>query len=315
MRRWGSYRSIVQDTPSYRFIFKHATEAFSFFQLGVRPDARQPANLPHQHGYSYAHIVGPVCILNLDLRFERSLTSVFSEHSLDGVFQYLDALRERNELLASGKRDPMGAGGVPLQHLIVVSSICVMYGDFSSLEAAMETVPEVLNLDPMELEDDLKDHWRSPCHRAERLVILHKLFSFAAAAKCRVTIVSGDVHLAALGVLENTAPEYSNSNARSIVQVITSPVMNTPTHGSSLKLTETVCGGVEKLDEHVVGKMVRMPGKSSKVVSARNYVEMKMEHESNAISVRFILENDPMQPSVDIAPYSETEPLEFVIDK
>ncbi len=54
-----------------------------------------------------------------------------------------------------------------------------------------------------ELEDDLRDHWTSPPHLQERLRSVHRLLKFSAETECRVTILSGDVHVAAVGVIES----------------------------------------------------------------------------------------------------------------
>lgn len=51
-----------------------------------------------------------------------------------------------------------------------------------------------------EIEDDLLDHWRSKEHEDERKMLLKKLFDFANSSSTRITIISGDVHVGAVGV-------------------------------------------------------------------------------------------------------------------
>lgn len=51
----------------------------------------------------------------------------------------------------------------------------------------------------IELLDDLEDHWAAAVHKKERNDLIRRLQAFAKEKKVRVTILSGDVHLAAVG--------------------------------------------------------------------------------------------------------------------
>jgi hypothetical protein len=58
-----------------------------------------------------------------------------------------------------------------------------------------------------ELLDDLLDHWSSSRHYVEKGLLMNDLRQLATDRKLRITIISGDVHLAAYGFISST-PTY-----------------------------------------------------------------------------------------------------------
>ncbi|MDF5950495.1 hypothetical protein P4193_02460 [Pseudomonas aeruginosa] len=76
-----------------------------------------------------------------------------------------------------------------------------------------------------ELEDDLRDHWRSKPHRDERQRLIKRLLNFSAKGT-RVTIVSGDVHVAAAAVIESSLPQHGNG-AGAIFQLVSTGIVHT----------------------------------------------------------------------------------------
>lgn len=82
----------------------------------------------------------------------------------------------------------------------------------------------------VEVLDDLDDHWTAKSHKAERKFVIEDLQDLAADKSIRITILSGDVHLAAIGQF------YSNpklglakhKDFRYMPNVISSAIVNTP---------------------------------------------------------------------------------------
>ncbi|KAH8682408.1 hypothetical protein BX600DRAFT_376013 [Xylariales sp. PMI_506] len=82
----------------------------------------------------------------------------------------------------------------------------------------------------VEVLDDLDDHWTAKNHKDERKFIIEDLQDLAADKSVRITILSGDVHLAAIGQF------YSNpklqipkhKDFRYMPNVISSAIVNTP---------------------------------------------------------------------------------------
>ncbi|KAK3397933.1 hypothetical protein B0T20DRAFT_453974 [Sordaria brevicollis] len=82
----------------------------------------------------------------------------------------------------------------------------------------------------VEVLDDLDDHWTAKNHKEERAIVIEDLQDLAADKSVRVTILSGDVHLAAIGQF------YSNpklgipkdKDFRYMPNIISSAIVNTP---------------------------------------------------------------------------------------
>ena len=98
----------------------------------------------------------------------------------------------------------------------------------------------------VDLLDDLDDHYTARTHKRERNLLIERLQTVCAEFSVRLTILGGDVHLAALGRF------YSNPNLhipveadhRYMVNVVSSAITNKPPYfagvfeipGQSLKL-------------------------------------------------------------------------------
>ncbi|KAK4231219.1 hypothetical protein QBC38DRAFT_355345 [Podospora fimiseda] len=82
----------------------------------------------------------------------------------------------------------------------------------------------------VEVLDDLDDHWTAKSHKQERSIVIEDLQDLAADKSIRITILSGDVHLAAVGQF------YSNpklglakhKDFRYMPNIISSAIVNTP---------------------------------------------------------------------------------------
>lgn len=82
----------------------------------------------------------------------------------------------------------------------------------------------------VEVLDDLDDHWTAKNHKAERKVIIEDLQDLAADRSVRITILGGDVHLAAIGQFySNPKLELAkHKDFRYMPNVISSAIVNTP---------------------------------------------------------------------------------------
>lgn len=82
----------------------------------------------------------------------------------------------------------------------------------------------------VEILDDLDDHWTAKNHKTERTWLIEDLQDLAAEKSIRVTILSGDVHLAAIGQF------YSNPSLnlakdkdyRYMPNIVSSAIVNAP---------------------------------------------------------------------------------------
>lgn len=171
-----------------------------------------------------------VAFLGLDCRTERMKDEILSQDTYDRIFERL-----RREIV---KGETM--------HLIVLLGVPIAYPRLNFLEnvltsRAMDPIKALGRLGMfggflnkfdggVEILDDLDDHWTAKHHKHERNWFIQELQELAAEKSVRVTILGGDVHLAAVGQF------YSNKKLRIpkdqdhryMPNIISSAIVNTP---------------------------------------------------------------------------------------
>ncbi|KAI1107613.1 hypothetical protein F4804DRAFT_105100 [Jackrogersella minutella] len=177
-----------------------------------------------------------VAFLGIDARTERTRHQVNYEETYDLIFG-----RVRDELSAAA------AMGLPFRHLILLLGIPIAYPRLTWLENVFSSplIAPVKFLNrrfgfgggvfnhfdgSVDLLDDLDDHYTARTHKKERNALVHRLQEVCAEFSIRLTILGGDVHLAALGRF------YSNPNLhipvekdhRYMVNVVSSAIVNKP---------------------------------------------------------------------------------------
>ncbi len=287
---WGSYPLEDHDCPVYQGVFAIAKTCFALFQRHSLPGTTPPCTLPGQSAFSAGYRMGKMGLLALDMRSERSperrrggnmqSALVLSEGSWSAAYQWLDAQKD-------------------MKHLVLMSSIPVVHPSFELLEKMLGVLPG-----QQELEDDLRDHWTSAAHRSERLRLIHRLFDYSQQQGCRVTIVSGDVHVAAVGVLESRRTA-SDSNAQVINQVTSSGIVHTPPVATARYFLEQACLQVETVDRGITAAMYEFPTTSRRLIGARNFMTIEpdaMDDPAQRLWVNWWVENEAQPSSKVIHP-------------
>lgn len=244
---WGSYEPERQQSPVFQGIFEIAREHFFLFQ---RQGVQNPSCIAPGLGFSVGHKIGNFGLLVLDLRSERSIDQIASPSHWEKIYHWM----EQSEGLC---------------HLFVVSSIPVMHPSFGLLEQSLGIFPG-----QQEIEDDLRDHWTSRGHTGERLRLIHRLLDLADRKKVRITIISGDVHISALGVIESS--RHSNgSNLNVINQLTSSGVVHPPPAGALLFALNHLFNEEEEIDRDILGRMLKFPGTSYRFIGKRNWLSLE----------------------------------------
>jgi hypothetical protein len=246
---WDDH-DIFDNSPVFQGIFCIAREYFQLFQLHSNAATPPAGLLPNQTGFNCGFRVGAYGILALDLRSERTEEQVMTHESWNAVYQWLDQQKG-------------------CSHLLVLSSIPVIHPDFATLETLLRALPG-----QQELEDDLRDHWLSRPHRQERLRMIHRFLGWSAEAKGRVTLISGDVHVGALGILESDR-EDTPINARIINQLTASGIVHPAPPAMALFYLEHVGDRVEQVDRGITATMFQFPGTSHRYIGARNFLSLE----------------------------------------
>ncbi|POR39107.1 Uncharacterized protein TPAR_00697 [Tolypocladium paradoxum] len=173
---------------------------------------------------------GKVALLAVDCRTERTEHDVVQDRTWEKIM---------NRLYAEVRRGQV-------EHLLVLVGVPIAYPRLVWLENILTSRlmnpvkalgrtgvfgKALNNIDGgVEVLDDLNDHWTAKNHKHERSIILEDLQDLAIDKSLRITLLSGDVHLAAVGQF------YSNPklglakhrDPRYMPNIISSAMANTP---------------------------------------------------------------------------------------
>ncbi|KAI0011003.1 hypothetical protein F4779DRAFT_263452 [Xylariaceae sp. FL0662B] len=222
-----------------------------------------------------------IAFLGIDARTERTRHQVNYPETYDLIFD-----RVRQELGAAANM------GQPFKHLILLLGIPIAYPRLTWLEnvfsSPMIAPIKFLNRrfgfgggvfnhfdGSVDLLDDLDDHYTARTHKKERNALIERLQTISAEFSVRITILGGDVHLAALGRF------YSNPNLnipieedhRYIVNVVSSAIVNKPPPAAIANLLASR-NKIHHLnadtDETLLSLFDKDPGNSNKTMGSNN---------------------------------------------
>jgi hypothetical protein len=148
----------------------------------------------------------------------------------------------------------------------------------------------------VDLLDDLDDHYTAHTHKKERLFLVQKLQELASEFSVRVSILGGDVHLAAVGrFYSNLKLNVSISNDhRYMVNIISSAIVNKPPpqavanllarrnklHHLDLNTDETLM----KFFDRDPGIVTKTASSNKVTMPSRNWAMLTENHRSTSIS-------------------------------
>ena len=265
---WGSYEKEQQTSPVYRGIFDVAREHFAIFQQRVRLGEKPAGGLSDQDHFNFLHRFGDIALLALDMRSERSQSQVLSSGSWQAIYSALENVNG-------------------CKHLFILSSIPVVHPDFSLVESTFGIIPG-----QQELEDDLKDHWHSRTHKAERLRLIHRLLNFAKEKKVRVTLLSGDVHVGAVGVIESRRAGTENNHANIINQLTSSGIVHPAPPALMSFALEFLSRNPEHVDRGIRTSLLEFLGTRRRFIMARNWLGLEPDGEDGRIWVNWYVEGE-----------------------
>ncbi|MDN5870358.1 MAG: alkaline phosphatase family protein [Nitrococcus sp.] len=175
---WGSMPYAQLDSPIGRGVFQIARELFLLFQLGAARN-ELPAICPDRSGstLTWALQLPGLRLIAPDLRSERRPNRVLGEHGWAVLRSELDAVTN--------------------EHVFLLSSVPVLGPRLSWVEAALHLIPHM-----QKYEDDLRDQWQSRAHRSEWRAFLEALLAVHERGDGRVTVLSGEIHLATHGTMQ-----------------------------------------------------------------------------------------------------------------
>ncbi|KAK3330140.1 hypothetical protein B0H66DRAFT_586547 [Apodospora peruviana] len=258
----------------------------------------QPGPYVSEHSHNmFAKLGARMAFLGIDARTERTRHQVNFPETYDQIFARL------KEELSAAK-----SSGNPFRHLILLLGVPIAYPRLTWLENifASPILGPIKFLNrrvglggsffnsfdgSVDLLDDLDDHYTARTHKKERNHLIERLQVICAEFSVRITILSGDVHLAALGRF------YSNPKLniptehdyRYIANVVSSAIVNKPPPAAVANLLSRrnkIHHLNHDTDETLLKMFDKDPGDSNKTA---NHNQVTMPSRNFAI----ITENSP----------------------
>lgn len=257
---YGTYKHATMNTDIFKGLGKVAYKYYMLFQhhtlftdeshlkepswiLGSSPGP-YIQELAHSN---YVRLGKEIAFVGFDCRTERKKDQVLTTASYDKIFARL------SKEISAAKGD--------IKHLLVLLGVPIAYPRLVWLEKLLTSklfIPVralaqkgiiakglVNEFDgSVEVLDDLEDHWCAKHHKHERNYLVGKLQEFGAQNAVRITILSGDVHLAAIGRFKSKVHKHTvrskkietnervlqepETDPRLILNVISSAITNAP---------------------------------------------------------------------------------------
>lgn len=280
---WGSYPQELHECAVHRELFRIATNYFRIFQQQLKAGERHPGAIT-KDGFTFGfQNLGNMAILVPDLRSERSpdikndkgkiieSTQVLSQNSIKSIFKWIDKI-------------PPGSH----THLLFISSIPVAFVNLALLEALVGWIPGEIGP-----EDDFRDHWRHQPHRRERTQLIVGLLDFAEKMACKVTIVSGDVHVAAASIIRSSNTKHGDRGAEIIYQLISTGVVHPPLPPIAIKGLEAITKNLEKIDTELTAEMQPIGFDGNCLIAKRNWLSIEPDEwndQRNRLWVKWFVE-------------------------
>ncbi|KAK8044660.1 hypothetical protein PG993_004684 [Apiospora rasikravindrae] len=246
---------------------------------------KQPGPYVAEHSMNmFARLGSRVAFVGVDARTERTRHQVNYPETYDMIFDRL-----RYEL---SNAEQSGQG---FKHLIVLLGIPIAYPRLTWLENIFSSplIAPIKFLNrrfgfgggvfnhfdgSVDLLDDLDDHYTARTHKKERNTFIERLQGVAAEHSVRVTILGGDVHLAALGRFYSNPKLHipAEEDHRYIVNVVSSAIVNKPPPNAIANLLarrNKIHHLNHDTDETLMNLFNKDPGDTTKTASS-NHVTM-----------------------------------------
>lgn len=269
---WGSYPRYLQSSQVFKQVFDVALRWFCVFQKHCSKEEKQGVEVL-QLGQRLALIVPD----QRHMRLKDQILPV--EHYMEFTMLCQRLPKE-------------------VEHVVFVSTVPVVYPHVPGAQSVLGVVGNgcigsMLERNGVslmgifkepELMDDLDDHWSAKEHQDERRFLIENLQMLAKYRGCRVSLISGDVHVCGAGYLvSHPAPVEEvdlEHDYRFMHQIISSAIVNPPPPGGLMKVLAAFSKGGH-INRHTSFHMMRLrpEGQHRKLVplplmNKRNWCEV-----------------------------------------
>lgn len=240
---WGSLPPEALDSDVGHILFDAAREAYLLFQHGCRADERPPLTLDGAGDNLPWRIDLPgVTVMAPDLRSTRRPDRVMDDYGWQSFEATVDALTAKRVLL--------------------ISSVPALGPRLSWVERLMNAIPGA-----EAYEDDLRDQWQSWMHRKAWIRFLGSLRNAHESDGRRLTVLSGEIHLA-------TRAEMYCKNGP-MHQLVASGITHPPPPNGYARGLGLLAGlGEAPLAGHPI-RIRPLPDQRRRYVNERNYLILR----------------------------------------
>lgn len=258
---WGSHPAALQRSPVFRSVWTVAREQFALFQLASTLD-ELPTMVGDPEGGHFGWVVqiNTTGIIAPDLRSQRTRSQVMGETGWRWMTAALARLGQ-------------------CQQVFFVSTVPVLNLNLSWLERLVEPLPVRHRL----YQDDFRDQWRSYQHRHEWRRLVTHLLDFSRQTQTRVTILSGEIHLGAVGVVERDATR--------VFQLTSSGVVHDPPPQLLARVFDLLSRGSAMVSDGACMRMLPLPRLESRYLAARNW--LALDYTGSSLKVEWHSEAEP----------------------
>ncbi|UEM05651.1 alkaline phosphatase family protein [Skermanella rosea] len=245
---WGSHPDDRRTCPVFQGVYEVARRSFALFQVGCAPDDPPDCVWGGELGtFTQGFRIGDLGIFAPDLRTERTQARVMSEATWEALPGWLDRF--------DGCR-----------HLLLMSSVPMVFANLHALEKLINFLPA-----QAAMEDDLRDQWRSYVHEEEYIRLVRLLGAVARDRDMRITVVSGEIHLGACGVIHG--PGFD------LWQLTSSGIVHPAPSRMYANVLERLSRGTETIADGMTLEMVPFPETGRRYIRARNWLALHFDEE------------------------------------
>lgn len=263
---WGSRPPAQLDAPVGRLVFRVARELFVLFQMAAPADDL-PSMCPDRGGDTLSWCVRfpGLRVIAPDLRSERRPDRVMGDRGWS--------------VLRSMLATPAA------EHLLVLSSVPALGPRLSWIESVLTLLPRA-----QKYEDDLRDQWQSHAHRREWRSFLTALLKAHDSEGARVSVLSGEIHLATRGTIEAASGHLH--------QLVASGIAHPPPPRAYARALGALAWlGESPLPDHPI-RLWPLPGRREIYTAQRNY--LLLERRDRRWRAWWELEHDGPTPALPL---------------
>ena len=130
--------------------------------------------------------------------------------------------------------------------------------------------------------------------------LIHRLLDLMASKKIRVTILSGDVHVACLGAIESERMGRRGQRAQVLNQLTSSGVVHPPPQKLLGYVLEQLSDTPEPIDRGITGTMLPFPTRRTRFVVARNFLSLEPDDRDDRLWANWYVEGEEGEPATKV---------------